>query len=74
MASVLRGKIRWAELDPTRGSEQQCTRPVLVISYHVFNERSGTALAKAITSQPQRAGFPLTSDGQAWQEGSLAQD
>jgi mRNA interferase MazF len=60
MASVLRGDIRWAELDPTRGNEQQGTRPVLVISHDVFNERSGTVLAMAITSQPQRAGFPLT--------------
>ena len=60
MASVLRGEIRWAELDPTRGNEQQGTRPVLIISHDVFNERSGTVLAMAITSQPQRAGFPLT--------------
>ena len=60
MARVLRGEIRWAELDPTRGNEQQGTRPVLVISHDVFNERSGTVLAMAITSQPQRAGFPLT--------------
>jgi mRNA interferase MazF len=60
MASVLRGDIRWAELDPTRGNEQQGTRPVLVISHDIFNERSGTVLAMAITSQPQRAGYPLT--------------
>ncbi|NOR50635.1 MAG: type II toxin-antitoxin system PemK/MazF family toxin, partial [Desulfuromonadales bacterium] len=26
----------------------------------VFNQRSGTVIAMAITSQPQRAGFPLT--------------
>jgi mRNA interferase MazF len=26
----------------------------------VFNERSGTVIAMAITSKPQRAGFPLT--------------
>jgi mRNA interferase MazF len=60
MASVLRGEIRWAEHDPTLGNEQQATRPVLIISHDVFNERSGTVLAMAITSQPQRAGFPLT--------------
>ena len=60
MASVLRGEIRWAELDPTLGNEQQGTRQVLIISHDVFNERSGTVLAMAITSQPQRAGFPLT--------------
>ena len=64
MASVLRGELRWPELDLKpeieRGNEQQCARPVLVISHDVFNERSGTVLAMAITSQPQRAGYPLT--------------
>jgi mRNA interferase MazF len=35
-------------------------RPVLVLSHDVFNERSGTVIAVALTSQPQRAGFPLT--------------
>jgi len=35
-------------------------RPVLILSHDVFNERSGTVIAAAITSQPQRAGFPLT--------------
>lgn len=33
---------------------------MLVISHEVFNARSGTVIALAITSQPQRAGFPLT--------------
>ncbi|MDF1581442.1 MAG: type II toxin-antitoxin system PemK/MazF family toxin, partial [Desulfuromonadales bacterium] len=35
-------------------------RPVLILSHDVFNQRSGTVIAMAITSQPQRAGFPLT--------------
>lgn len=26
----------------------------------MFNDRSGTVIAVALTSQPQRAGFPLT--------------
>jgi mRNA interferase MazF len=26
----------------------------------MFNDRSGTVIAMAVTSQPQRAGFPLT--------------
>lgn len=50
----------WAGLDPTRGREQAGRRPVLVISHDIFNERSGTVIAMAITSQAQRAGFPLT--------------
>jgi mRNA interferase MazF len=60
MARILRGDIRWADLNPTRGNEQAGLRPVLIISADVFNERSGTVIAMAITSQPQRAGFPLT--------------
>jgi mRNA interferase MazF len=60
MARVLRGEIRWAVLNPTRGREQAGLRPVLVLSHEVFNERSGTVIAMAITSRRQRAGFPLT--------------
>lgn len=60
MAGILRGEIRWADLDPVRGREQSGRRPVLVLSHDVFNERSGTVIAMAITSQPQRASFPLT--------------
>lgn len=59
MAQILRGDIVWAELSPTRGREQSGRRPVLVISHEVFNTRSGTIIALAITSQSQRAGFPL---------------
>lgn len=60
MARVLRGDVVWAELSPTRGREQAGRRPVLVLSQDVFNERSGTVIAVALTSQPQAAGFPLT--------------
>ena len=60
MARILRGEIRWADLNPVRGREQAGFRPVLILSHDIFNERSGTVIAMAITSQPQRAGFPLT--------------
>ena len=60
MAGILRGEIRWADLNPTCGKEQAGQRPVLILSHDVFNERSGTVIAVALTSQPQRAGFPLT--------------
>lgn len=60
MARILRGEIRWADLNPVRGNEQAGMRPVLILSHDVFNERSGTVIAVAITSQAQRAGFPLT--------------
>ena len=60
MARILRGEIRWAELNPVRGHEQARLRPVLILSQDIFNERSGTVIAMALTAQVQRAGFPLT--------------
>ena len=60
MAGILRGDIYWADLNPVIGSEQGGFRPVLILSHNIFNDRSGTVIAVAVTSQPQRAGFPLT--------------
>ena len=60
MARILRGEIRWADLNPVRGNEQAGLRPVLILSQDVFNERSNTVIAVAITSKPSRASFPLT--------------
>lgn len=60
-----RGEIRWAELSPVRGKEQAGRRPVLILSHDVFDERSGTVIAVALTSRPQRAGFPLTLELQS---------
>jgi mRNA interferase MazF len=60
VARILRGDVRWADLNPVRGHEQAGQRPVLVLSHDVFNERSGTVIAVALTSQKPRAGFPLT--------------
>jgi mRNA interferase MazF len=60
MARILRGDILWANLDPTQGHEQFGSRPVLVLSQNIFNERSGTVIAVALTSQRPSAGFPLT--------------
>src|ERR1043166_6863690 len=65
MARILRGEIRWADLNPTRAREQAGQRPVLILSQDVFNDRSGTVIAVALTSQPQRAGFPLTLELQS---------
>jgi mRNA interferase MazF len=60
MARLLRGEIYWADLNPIRGREQAGSRPVLILSHELFNRRSETVIAMAITSQPQKAGFPLT--------------
>ena len=60
MAKILRGDIIWADLNPTQGREQTGKRPVLILSHDIFNEKSGTVIAVALTSQEQKAGFPLT--------------
>ena len=60
MAPILRGYVLWADLEPIKGREQSGLRPVLILSHDVFNDRSGTVIAVAITSQSQKAGFPLT--------------
>ena len=59
MAKILRGEIYWADLDPTVGYEQSGRRPVVILSQDLFNERSGTVIAMAITSQKPRVAFPL---------------
>jgi mRNA interferase MazF len=65
VARILRGEIRWADLNPVRGRERAGQRPVLILSHDVFNERSGTVIAVAMTSQEPRAGFPLTLESHA---------
>ena len=60
MARILRGEIRWADFNPVRGHEQARDRPVLILSHDVFNDRSGTVIAVALTSQEPKASYPLT--------------
>ena len=47
-------------MNPVRAREQAGQRPVVILSHDVFNERSGTVIALALTSQEPRARFPLT--------------
>ena len=65
MARILRGEIRWADLNPVRGKEQAGHRPVLILSHEIFNERSWTVIAVALTSQPQRVNFPYSLEIQS---------
>ena len=65
MARILRGDVRWADLNPVRGHEQAGRRPVLVLSHDVFNDRSGAVIAMALTSREPRAGFPLALESKA---------
>ena len=60
MARILRGEVYWADLNPVRGREQAGLRPVLILSHDLFNRKSETVIVMAITSQAQKAGFPLT--------------
>ena len=60
MARILRGEIRWANLDPAIGHEQSGSRPVLILSKEIFDQKSGTVIAVTLTSQEPKAGFPLT--------------
>lgn len=60
MARILRGDLFWADLDPVRGREQAGRRPILILSHEVFNERSGTVIAVAVTGSEPTAGFPLS--------------
>jgi mRNA interferase MazF len=57
--------VVWADLDPVRGREQAGRRPVVVLSEDVFNERSETVIAAAVTSREPSAGFPLTLEIQS---------
>ena len=38
---------------------------MLILSHDVFNERSGTVIAVALTSKESRAGFPLALESHA---------
>lgn len=72
MASILRGDIYWADLEPVIGHEQGGRRPVLIISRTLFNDRSGTVIAAAITSAEPKAGFPFTLELKETQMGRRA--
>lgn len=52
-----RGDLVWIELDPTRGSEIQKTRPAVVISPYSYNKIVGLALMCPITSKQK--GYPF---------------
>jgi mRNA interferase MazF len=62
MAGILRGEVRWADLNPVRGHEQAGIRPVLILSNDVFNQRTGMVIAVAITSKQPKTGFPLSME------------
>jgi len=60
LVRILRGGIHWADLNRVRGRRQAGLRQVPILSHDLFSRKSETAIAMAITSQPQKAGFPST--------------
>ncbi len=46
-----RYEVRWASLDPTTGAEMAKTRPVVIVSLDVLNERLQTVTVCPLTSQ-----------------------
>ncbi len=54
-----RGEIWWVALDPTLGSEIRKTRPCVVVSVNILNERRRTVLVVPLSSAP-RASPPIT--------------
>ena len=48
-----RGDIWWVSLDPTLGSEIRKTRPCVVISVKVLNERRRTVVVVPLSSSPK---------------------
>ena len=47
--AIRRWDVRWADLDPTQGSEQRGRRPVLVISNDEYNKRFATVTILPLT-------------------------
>jgi mRNA interferase MazF len=48
---VKRYEIRWTALDPTKGAEMAKTRPAIIVSLDVLNERLQTVTVCPLTSE-----------------------
>ena len=56
MKRIRRGEVFWIDPGPIVGDERAGRLPWLVVSHDVFNDRSGTAMALAVTSAEPSAG------------------
>jgi len=56
---VLRGEVRWGNLDPVVGHEQAGRRPVLIVQNDAGNAVSPTVIVVAITSHKPRRDYPF---------------
>lgn len=61
-----RGDIWWVALDPTLGSEIRKTRPCVVVSVQVLNERRRTVIVVPLSTSPKACPpilIPISCDG-----------
>jgi mRNA interferase MazF len=61
-----RGDIWWVALDPTLGPEIRKTRPCIVLSVQVLNERRRTVIVVPLSSSPKASPpilIPISCDG-----------
>ena len=62
-----RGEIWWVALDPTLGSEIRKTRPCIVMSVSVLNEKRRTVIVVPLSSSPKASPpilIPISCGGQ----------
>jgi len=73
---VRRGEIWWATLAPRSGSEQQGTRPVVVVSHDAFNEVAGwrSVIVVPVSSSSSQARRGPTSVALPAGAGGLTKD
>lgn len=50
-----RGELWWVNLDRTRGSEIRKTRPCVILSTNILNERRRTVIIVPLSTAPQAA-------------------
>jgi mRNA interferase MazF len=55
---VERGEVWLADLNPTRGSEQAGTRPVLIFQNNLISKYTTTVIAIPLTTNLRRASLP----------------
>ena len=67
-----RGEIWYADLSPTRGSEQAGRRPVLVLQNDQVNRFTTTVIAAPFTTNLRRAALPTCVQISAGEGGLLA--
>ena len=57
--SLQRGEIWLANLNPTQGSEQAGTRPVIIFQNNIVSQFSTTTIAIPLTTNQRRASLPI---------------